>query len=184
MEAVKTCKDCGKTKPREEFHRVSGKSLGCIDSRCKPCANRRREERRRKSAASHARQKEIKRARYRVKVGIPLDAPVWSLKNGSPVKPPRIKGPKRIPLTPDEKFERYLQVNFGIGVAEFRRMEASQGGVCNICRQPPRRKRLSVDHCHTSGKVRGLLCHVCNAALGLLKDDTNRLFTAIDYLRK
>lgn len=43
--------------------------------------------------------------------------------------------------------------------------------------------KLVVDHCHVTGKVRGLLCHNCNRALGLLKDSVDNLSKAIDYLK-
>ena len=59
---------------------------------------------------------------------------------------------------------------------------------CAICGKPEgennRRTRLTVDHCHTTGVVRGLLCHNCNSALGLLGDDTDRFERAIIYLRE
>ena len=45
-------------------------------------------------------------------------------------------------------------------------------------------KSLSVDHCHTTGKVRGLLCQSCNTGIGLLKEDTKLFMAAIEYLEK
>jgi hypothetical protein len=42
--------------------------------------------------------------------------------------------------------------------------------------------KIVVDHCHTTGAIRGLLCHNCNRALGLLKDDINVIKNAINYL--
>jgi hypothetical protein len=42
--------------------------------------------------------------------------------------------------------------------------------------------KLMVDHCHATGKVRGLLCHNCNRALGLLKDDKSTIRRALEYL--
>ena len=45
-------------------------------------------------------------------------------------------------------------------------------------------KRLYVDHCHKTGKIRGLLCNSCNTALGLLKDDISLFKRSIDYLNK
>jgi recombination endonuclease VII len=56
---------------------------------------------------------------------------------------------------------------YGLTVAEYDAMVEAQQGVCFVCSQPqPKGKRLYVDHCHTSGKVRGLLCRMCNLRLG------------------
>lgn len=61
-----------------------------------------------------------------------------------------------------------------------------QGGKCGICGTDSgsngRGDKLAVDHCHISGNIRGLLCHKCNTALGLLNDDRVRLKAAIHYL--
>jgi hypothetical protein len=66
-----------------------------------------------------------------------------------------------------------------------------QGGVCAICGgkethtyKSGKLKELSVDHCHDTGKVRGLLCVNCNRGLGYFADDIGRIKRAIDYLRK
>jgi len=54
---------------------------------------------------------------------------------------------------------------------------------CQICGQSPREnKTLCIDHCHTSGKVRGILCDPCNTALGKFKDNITILKKAIEYL--
>ena len=61
-----------------------------------------------------------------------------------------------------------------------------QDGKCGICKTPSgsnnRGDKLAVDHCHETKHIRGLLCHRCNTALGLLKDDEDRLRAAIEYL--
>lgn len=60
-----------------------------------------------------------------------------------------------------------------------------QGGRCGICElrlRSDRYKRFAVDHDHTTGAIRGLLCGSCNTALGLMKDDAVRLRKAISYL--
>lgn len=62
------------------------------------------------------------------------------------------------------------------------RMAARQKGQCRICKTDPDRG-LVVDHCHVSGKVRGLLCHKCNKALGLLGDRFETVAAAAAYLR-
>lgn len=60
-----------------------------------------------------------------------------------------------------------------------------QDGKCKICsrHQSKLKKSLSIDHCHKTGKIRGLLCHNCNAAIGLLKEDINAIESAIIYLK-
>ena len=58
-----------------------------------------------------------------------------------------------------------------------------QGGKCAICDEIPTTTRgLHIDHSHTTGKVRGLLCHGCNVGIGSLKDNIKILSKAIDYL--
>jgi hypothetical protein len=47
----------------------------------------------------------------------------------------------------------------------------------------PNRKNLDVDHCHRTGKIRGLLCNSCNQGLGLFKDDEKIMKQAADYLK-
>jgi len=54
--------------------------------------------------------------------------------------------------------------------------------VCYICGLEPLTRRLSVDHCHRTGKVRGLLCYVCNYGLRWFRDDPARLRAAAKYL--
>lgn len=77
---------------------------------------------------------------------------------------------------------------FGIDLAEYGRMLAAQNGVCAICRRINRgkfaRNPLGVDHCHKTGKVRGLLCHQCNFAIGQAGDDPMVLRAAADYLER
>ena len=51
-------------------------------------------------------------------------------------------------------------------------------------KQPAKDTRLAVDHCHETGDVRGLLCAACNTALGLLKDDPDRIVKLLDYLTR
>ena len=61
-----------------------------------------------------------------------------------------------------------------------------QGGGCAICQKTPEEngRRLAVDHNHTTGDVRGLLCTQCNVGLGNLGDSVERLRSAIRYLNE
>lgn len=74
---------------------------------------------------------------------------------------------------------RRLQ-RYGVSPEEFDVMIKRQQGKCAICLKID--NKLHIDHCHTTGRVRGLLCGNCNRALGLLKDNTTFLAKAIEYL--
>lgn len=73
---------------------------------------------------------------------------------------------------------------FGISEADYDFMFAYQGGACGICRTPQSdlSKALAVDHCHKTGRIRGLLCGNCNTALGLMKDSRATLARASRWL--
>lgn len=78
-----------------------------------------------------------------------------------------------------------LEAVYGITEDEYQRIYAAQGGCCYICRRAKGtgRKRLSVDHDHTTGYVRGLLCKPCNLnVIGHLRDDPAALRRGADYL--
>ena len=76
-----------------------------------------------------------------------------------------------------------LKNRYGITLVEYERMLESQAGVCKICGGPPmHRGTYHVDHCHRTGKVRGLLCHKCNVALGMVGDDTDLLMRLAEYV--
>lgn len=76
-----------------------------------------------------------------------------------------------------------LKREYGITPERYDEMYREHGGVCAICKKScSTGKRLSVDHCHGSGKVRGLLCGNCNQGLGKFMDDAELLKSAIKYL--
>jgi hypothetical protein len=81
-----------------------------------------------------------------------------------------------------------LKHRFGITIEQYNTMLDSQHHVCAICGAPDgngegyHRKRLAVDHCHATGKLRRLLCQDCNIALGKLKDDPGLFLKAAQYL--
>ena len=77
-----------------------------------------------------------------------------------------------------------LKSRFGITLDDYEAMYAEQGGQCQICgvTESCSGHRLAVDHCHTSGKIRGLLCKACNLGLGYYRDNKEFLANAIKYL--
>jgi hypothetical protein len=80
--------------------------------------------------------------------------------------------------------ERHYERKYGITLEDYNKMYKEQGGVCKICHLPANHNsnKLCVDHCHTTGEVRGLLCDTCNRGLGYFKDDTRLLQNSIEYL--
>lgn len=72
---------------------------------------------------------------------------------------------------------------YGIPADAYDRLYEAQDGLCAICRRATgKTRRLSVDHDHATGKVRGLLCRVCNDLLGHARDDVEFFARAIRYL--
>lgn len=82
-----------------------------------------------------------------------------------------------------------LERKFGITRQELDAMSEAQDHKCKLCDQPETSKvrgkvrRLAIDHCHETGKIRGLLCTKCNNALGAFKDNPSLLEKAAEYLR-
>lgn len=84
---------------------------------------------------------------------------------------------------------RSREAALGVTEAQYNDMLASQGGGCAICGAEPETKRnpmkvLAVDHCHATGRIRGLLCSTCNKALGLMLDSRDLLEGAIAYIQE
>jgi hypothetical protein len=75
----------------------------------------------------------------------------------------------------------YLKSTYGISQEKYLEMLESNNSSCWICNEK-KDYYLHVDHDHSTGKIRGLLCHGCNNALGLLKDSKESLLRAIEYL--
>lgn len=150
----KRCSGCGETKPLGDYHRSRNERSGRT-SLCRVCVKAYRKEHYRARKASGAE---------------------------------RAYNAQRFDKTRDMNLRR----NFGISLERYEELKATQGGVCAICGEPPRgviRKTgvpfsLAVDHCHSSGRIRGLLCNQCNQGLGCFRDRPDLLLAAIEYLRR
>jgi len=86
---------------------------------------------------------------------------------------------------------QYIERAYGLTRDDYELMVIQQGGMCAICgtHQPSNRwsdttNRWHVDHCHSTGRVRGLLCFSCNGGLGHFKDDLRRMKAAVAYLER
>lgn len=73
---------------------------------------------------------------------------------------------------------------YGLSRFDYWRLAAKQNYRCAICGEPTGRIALHLDHCHKSNKVRGLICHHCNIAIGMMKDDPATARAIADYLEK
>ncbi len=78
---------------------------------------------------------------------------------------------------------RHYKEKYGLTMEDFQAMVVAQKGQCGICEKLlPQSPQL--DHCHETGKVRGLLCMMCNRGLGSFKDNEASLIRAAEYLRR
>lgn len=87
-------------------------------------------------------------------------------------------------------YKAKLKARYGISIDTYNEMLENQNNKCLICNNPETLKnrtgnirRLSVDHCHDTQIVRGLLCSKCNHGLGMFKDKVSNLLKAIEYLK-
>lgn len=76
------------------------------------------------------------------------------------------------------------RTKYGLSEESFLTLKALQESRCAICGTHEEKRPLVVDHCHDSERVRGLLCHQCNVALGYFQDDPRRLISGVAYLAK
>jgi hypothetical protein len=112
-----------------------------------------------------------------------------------------MKTHKRRPPTAEQRRENellqkrrsWLKKRYGLTIEQVDAMELASGNRCQICGCAPEDQsphwrtgthKLYIDHCHATGKVRGLLCRNCNTAVGLMKDDPELMMKMIEYVKK
>lgn len=152
---VKTCSQCFENKPESEFYIRS--KCGKRIAKCRTCHAKYRTE-----ASPDQKQRNIAASAR------------WAKNN------------------PDKVLASHMRRTFGLAFDDYQKMLQRQNGLCFICEKPeistdPRsgkQKRLQVDHCHTTGKIRGLLCYRCNTAIGYLQDDPAAAARLAEYLSK
>jgi hypothetical protein len=85
---------------------------------------------------------------------------------------------------PDYERNKSLKKKYGLSAFQFDELLAAQNNRCALCSTdvPGGVGTFHVDHCHDTGRVRGLLCMDCNTGIGKLKDSPELLSRAIDYL--
>lgn len=161
---MKTCRQCGETKPLDDFYTMAGMRDGHRNE-CKACSLAAK-------ARRHRDNPEPARERARR----------W--RNANPSKYAALRARQRAngsKARSDRKF--HLKRNYGLTLEEYDEMFATQGGVCAICgRAPTAGISLHVDHNHKTGKHRSLTCFRCNNALGDFNDDPELVQKAALYL--
>jgi len=90
---------------------------------------------------------------------------------------------------PEHRWRIEIKRKYGLTAIQYYMMLDQQDGKCKICKGigpggAGRTSRMAIDHCHQTGKVRGILCNRCNRALGLFEDNISNLTAAIEYLSR
>lgn len=167
---MKCCVRCKETRAPEAFNQNKLSTDG-LQSWCRTCAAEYNKARRDADieahlAASRARQQanpeaaRIRRQRHKDKLG---------------------------DVYKRREYGYHLRKKYGITVEDYDAMLKSQGGQCAICRDAKiwkQKRSLVVDHCHKTGKVRGLLCNQCNTAVGHLSDCKENAMRLFEYLNR
>ena len=165
---TKECTKCKQDKQLTEFHKDKRQKDGHV-SQCKSCIKQ--------YHANHYKQNR--------EVILKRNAD-WVQNNPEKSKQRQDKWIKNNPHKQEMKSRKsHLKQTYGITLAEYDTMLTEQKGLCGICGEDNvayKKKHLCVDHCHKTGKIRGLLCDACNIALGKLRDSKQRLLNAISYL--
>lgn len=86
----------------------------------------------------------------------------------------------------DRQREHDWECKYGVNKAQYDEMLTNQGGKCAICGKTPEQngKHLAIDHNHTTGNLRGLLCSNCNLAISNLQDSIQNCIAASEYLTR
>lgn len=177
MKCIKLCKRCNLEKPIEDFYK--NKNNKRFSSYCKVCENERNNERR-KNLTSEQKEK-VKKSNIKFYYN--------NLENRKENNKKQREKIKESGLTNGQE---YRIKSFGILPEDYINMLNIQQNKCAICgnyetaKSGPNKttKRLAIDHCHETGKVRELLCHQCNNGLGCFRDNIENMKKAIEYLEK
>ena len=114
------------------------------------------------------------RPRPRCKHCMTKDSQAWNKRNRA----------KHVEIYRRANHRANLKRRFGITEERYNELAAAHGAVCGICQKPESRDRkLSLDHCHKTGAIRGFLCCRCNLMIGGFADDPELLERAASYLR-
>lgn len=178
----RSCSKCERLKLLEDFDQNPSGYLG-HDSQCSDCKKNQSEAyRRNKGIKAHRKvptlvdKNNVPTHRECSKCNTMLPLEQFNKHNGGTAFL------NRHPYCKNCSSERHLIYKYGITSQDKAKMHQKQSEACAICKEFVVLSEIHVDHCHSTGKVRGLLCSACNKALGLLKDDPDRCMNMANYL--
>lgn len=177
------CKYCGIERNVDQFLKAVGNHRG----RCKSCRteyNLANKERRDAWYAKNRESRLLKSKEYRDKNKEAAAAykAQWYLDNKEMLDE---RSRQRYRNTDKDVLrDKELQKHYGITLEQRNNILESQGGVCAICSAEDdlTGKEFSIDHCHVTGVIRGILCSLCNTGIGMLGDNAKSVKKALDYL--
>ena len=178
---MKTCSKCKVEKPLTDFNNLQASGDG-KGSYCQPCAK----EASRKWYIENPDEVREYSKKYRAENAdkVRESNKKYYIKNADKIRASSLK----YYFENADKFRDYsLRKKYGIGHEEYLELLEKQGGKCKVCgstETDKNNKHFSVDHCHDTKKVRGLLCNKCNRGIGLLKDNPDLLRTAAKYIEE
>lgn len=122
--------------------------------------------------------RKYKRTYYKKNKSVPLSSLALLVPGASQGRP------QRLYASEEHRAEQKRYDKLHLSKEEHERMRQQQHDLCAICKgSSADTRKLVIDHCHKTQKVRGLLCNLCNTALGFLGDSIERALAAAEYLR-
>ena len=172
----KRCYLCGNTKAIEHFRKVNyitstGKQSWHFSSGCMECERQKDRERYQNNREHEkARQREYNKNHKQERTAT--------------AKRYRERNPEKVKLWQKWGWSRARERLYGIDVVAFDAFMERHGNRCNICDSTGDAARLCIDHCHKTGKLRGVLCAGCNLAVGNIREDAARARRLAEYIEK
>lgn len=181
-----TCSYCSTEKEDSDFLRLPRSNI--LGGRCKACRveyNLSRKEYRKKRYSEHKEEISAKTKAYQKanKEKIAKRKQEYREKNKEKLQ---AESRRRWASQSDDDRKRAIATRYGLTLDEYKSLFEKSGCACSICGSKTSKSSLDfcVDHCHTTGKVRGFLCHPCNKGLGAFYDNPIFLANAIKYLKE
>ncbi len=175
---MKTCTKCFAEKPPEGFYfqKNKGSNGGCLSAYCKTCTCEIRKSFRDANVELTRERKHQYHINHREKRNKSKRDRRQHLRKTNPAE-----------IAKRDK-TRWLKYVYGISFEKYEAMRVEQNDSCAICRKQfvhgGKKTNFGVDHCHKTGKVRGLLCYHCNAALGMVREKEEIILSMIAYLQR